>query len=88
VTPKTGPAGRMFIDAETYLLAKTIITVNMPQIGSDVEQTIIVSDYHDVDGVKVPYQVRSINQFQTISITATKVEQNMAVDDQMFSKPE
>lgn len=88
LTPKTGPSARMLIDAETYLLAKTIITVNVPQIGGDVEQTVVVSDYRDVDGVKVPYQIQSINQFQTISITATKVEQNMAIDDKMFSKAE
>jgi hypothetical protein len=88
LAPKTGPSARMFIDAETYLLAKTIMTVNVPQVGGDVEQTLVVADYRDVDGVKVAYQVRSSNQLQTISVTITKVEQNIAVDDQMFSKPE
>jgi hypothetical protein len=88
LTPKTGPPARMFIDAETYLLAKTVVTVNVPQIGGDVEQTVVVSDYRDVDGVKVAYQVRSSNAFQTISVTATKVEQNTSIDDGMFSKPE
>jgi hypothetical protein len=88
VTPKTGPLARMFFDAETYLLARTVVTVNVPQIGGDVEQTVVLSDYRDVDGVKIPFQIRSINQFQTLSITATKVEQNTAIDDAMFSKPE
>ncbi len=78
----------MFIDAETYLLTKTIITVNVPQIGGNVEQTVLVSDYRLVDDVKVAYQVKSVNQFQTLSITATKVEQNTAIDEKMFSKPE
>jgi hypothetical protein len=64
------------------------MTVNVPQVGGDVEQTLVVADYRDVDGVKVAYQVRSTNQLQTISVTVTKVEQNIAVDDQMFSKPE
>jgi hypothetical protein len=32
--------------------------------------------------------VKSINQFQTLLITATKVEQNTAIDEKMFSKPE
>jgi hypothetical protein len=88
VTPKTGPPARMFFDAETYLPARTVVTVNVPQLGGDVEQTIVMSDYRDVDGVKVPFQIRSINQFQTLSITVTKVEQNTAIDDAMFSKPE
>ena len=88
VTPKTGPPARMFFDAETYLLVQTIVTVNVPQVGADVEQTVFVSDYRDVDGVKVPYRLQSINQFQTISITTATVEQNKPIDDRMFSKPE
>jgi hypothetical protein len=88
LTPKSGPSARLFIDAETYLLAQTIMTLSVPQAGGSIEQTVVVSDYRDVDGIKVAYQVRSINQFQTLSIAATKIEQNTAVDDQMFSKPE
>jgi outer membrane lipoprotein-sorting protein len=88
LTPKSGPPTRIFIDAETYVLAKTVLTVNVPQLGTDVEQTSLVSDYRDVDGVKVPYQIRSINQFQTVSVTTTKVEQNVPIDEKMFSKPE
>jgi hypothetical protein len=88
LTPKAGPSSRMFIDAETYLIVKTVVTINVPQIGGDIEQTVVVSDYRDVDGVKVPYQIRSTNQLQTVSMTATKVEQNTSVDDGMFVKPE
>ncbi len=88
LTPETGPAARLFIDADTYLLVKTVITINVPQIGSDVEQTVTVSDYRDVDGMKVPYRIESNNQFQTVSVVTTKVEQNTTIDDGMFSKPE
>jgi len=88
LTPKTGPPARIFIDADTYYLTKTVITVNVPQVGGDVEQTTLVSDYRDVDGIKVPFQVRSINQFQTINVTTAKVEHNTTIDDKMFSKPE
>lgn len=88
LTPKAGPPSRLFIDADTYVLTKTVITVNVPQLGTEVEQTSLVSDYRDVGGIKVPYQIRSVNQFQTIAITTTKVEQNTPIDDKMFSKPE
>ena len=47
-----------------------------------------MSDYRVVDGVKVPYKIRSSNQFQDVSITVTNVVQNSSLDDQMFSKPE
>lgn len=87
LSPKTGPAGRLFIDADTYLILKTVATIDAPPVGT-IEQTLSLSDYRDVDGVKVPYKVRSTNQFQDVSITVTKVEQNIPIDDQMFSKPE
>jgi zinc protease len=88
MTPKAGPASRMFFDAETYLLVKTVISVSIPQLGTDVEQTSLISDYRDLDGLKLPYKVQSVNQFQTITITFTKVEQNVPIDDKMFAKPQ
>lgn len=88
LTGKAGPPARIFIDAETYALTKTVITVSVPQVGADVEQTTLVSDYRDVDGIKVPFQIRSVNQFQTVTVTTTKVEQNTPIDDKTFSKPE
>lgn len=88
LTGKAGPPARIYIDAETYVMSKTAIKVNIPQLGAEIEQTTLVSDYRDVDGIKVPYQVRSLNQFQTITITTTKVEHNTSIDDKMFSKPE
>jgi len=87
MSPKTGPAGRLFIDADTYLITKTVATIDAPPVGT-IEQTLSLSDYRDVDGVKVPFKIRSSNQFQDVSITVTKVEQNTSIDDQMFSKPE
>jgi outer membrane lipoprotein-sorting protein len=86
-TPKTGPASRQFMDAETYLLVKSVVTANVPQLGTDIEQTVEMSDYRDVDGVKVPYRTRSINQVQSLTITFTKVEHNTPIDDRSFAKP-
>ena len=86
-TPRTGPASRMFFDAETYMLLKSVVTVNVPQLGSDLEQTVEFSDNRDVDGVKLPFRVRSVNQLQSLTITLTKVEQNTPIDESQFSKP-
>jgi outer membrane lipoprotein-sorting protein len=87
VTPKTGPASRQFIDAETYLLVKSVVTVNVPQLGTNLEQTVESSDYRDVDGVKLPFRVRSVNQVQSVTITLTKVEHNTVLQDSSFAKP-
>jgi len=86
-TPKTGPVSRQFMDAETNLLVKSVVTVNVPQLGTDLEQTVEMSDYRDVDGVKVPYRTRSVNQVQSLTITFTKVEHNAPIDERSFAKP-
>jgi outer membrane lipoprotein-sorting protein len=86
-TPKAGPASRIFLDAETYMLVKTIITLNIPQLGTDVEQSSLFSDYRDVDGVKTPFRVQSVNQLQSLTITLTKVENNAPIPDSSFAKP-
>jgi len=86
ITPKTGSAFRVFFDAETNLIVRSVTRINSPQAGGDIEQTTDASDYRPVDGVKVPYHVVNTNPVQTLSITLTKVEHNVAVDDAIFGK--
>jgi outer membrane lipoprotein-sorting protein len=85
-TPKSGSVARQFIDAESYLPIKSVVKVNLPQVG-DVEQTTEFSDYRDVDGIKVAFAVRSASAVQSSSVTITKVEHNTKIDDALFSKP-
>jgi len=85
--PKAGPASRMFLDAGSYQLLKTVVTLNVPQLGADIEQTVEFSDYRDVDGIKLPFRVRSLNQLQAVTITLTKIEHNTAISDSTFAKP-
>jgi len=87
LTPKAGPVSRVFFDAQTFLPLKSIVTLNVPQLGTDVEQTAEFVEYRDVDGVKVASRVRSVNQLQTITIVLTKIEHNTTLDDSMFAKP-
>ena len=86
-TPKAGPASRMFFDAANSMLLKSVTTVNVPQLGTDLEQTVEFSDYRDADGVKLAFRVRSVNQVQSLTVTMTKVENNTAIDESMFKKP-
>jgi outer membrane lipoprotein-sorting protein len=86
-TPKAGPSVRLYLDAETYLPVKTVVKVNVPQLGGEVEQTTELSDYRDVDGVKVPFQSHVSSAIQTVVIKVTKIEQNTTIDPAMFSKP-
>jgi hypothetical protein len=86
-TPKTGPSTKEYIDAETYQLLRSVITVDVPEIGSAVEQTSDMQDYRDVDGVKVPFTVVVMNSIQTITVSVTKAEHNKPIDEAMFSRP-
>jgi len=84
--PKAGPASRIFLDAETYLIIKTVSKANIPEAGGEMEQTTEVSDYRTVNGVKAPFTIMSINAAQTVVMKLSKLEWNAAIDDALFSR--
>jgi len=86
VTPTAGSPTRICLDPETYLVMRMVTTVEIPQLGGNVEQTSDLSDYRTVDGVKIAFQTVDSNTAQTITIKLTKVEHNVPIDDAMFSK--
>jgi hypothetical protein len=85
--PTTGSTIRQFIDAESYLPIRAVIKVPVPQLGQDVEQTSDVSDYRDIDGVKIPFKLSVSSNVQNYTIVINKVEHNTAIDDTLFVKP-
>jgi zinc protease len=85
--PATGSAVKEYIDAETYLPIKVIVRMNIPQFGGELEQTNEFSDYRNVDGIKLPFKLRSTSSVQNFNVTITKVEHNGTVDQSLFSKP-
>lgn len=85
--PKSGPAMRAFIDVENFMLVRTMMSVNVPQVGGDLEQVVEFSDYRDVDGVKVAFGITSTNSLQTIRATLTEVTHNTEIDDASFVRP-
>jgi hypothetical protein len=88
VKPKSGPAASQYIDAESYLPIKVMVKINVPQIGGEVEQTTEMSDFRDIDGVKVPFRVRTSSAIQTLTVNVSQVEQNSQIDPTLFSKPD
>jgi outer membrane lipoprotein-sorting protein len=84
--PTAGSAIRQLVDAETYLPVRTVVTVDLPQVGS-MEQTAEASDFRDLDGVKVPYKLQISSSVQSFTVTFSKVEHNVAIDEKLFSKP-
>jgi zinc protease len=86
-SPKSGSVMRQYIDAETYTPIRMVMTVNVPQLGQDVEQVTEFLDYKEVDGIKVPFRLRSSSSIQNFTITVAKVEHNIKVDETLFVKP-
>jgi len=86
-TPKAGPSSRQYFDAETYLLLRMVMKVDSPELGAEIEQTVDMSDYRDVGGIKIPFAITIVNSVQTIAITLTQVTHNTPIDDAMFSRP-
>jgi len=86
--PKAGPVIRYYIDAETYLPIRSVMKILVPQLGTEVEQTQETSDFREVDGVKVPYRIKTTSSLQTVLVTITQVEQNKQIDQSLFSKPD
>jgi hypothetical protein len=84
--PKAGSVARQFIDAESYLPVRLVIKVDVPEVGQ-LEQTSDLSDYREVDGVKVPFKIAVSSSMQNFTIAVTKVEHNVALDDALFVKP-
>lgn len=86
-SPPKGSAIRQYIDADTYLPARVVLTVHVPQAAAPVEQTTELSDYREVTGVKVPFRTRTTSPVQTVSIQVSKVQHNVPVDEALFRRP-
>ena len=85
-TPKTGSVARLYFDAQTWLLIRSVGKVNVPEAGGDIEQTTDPSDYRDVDGVKVPFTLVMTSPVQSVTIRLQKVEHNKPIDDALFGR--
>jgi len=69
--------------SDSGLLVRSIVRLNVPEQG-EIEQISEPTDYRAVDGVKVPFKIVNTSPNQTVTITITKVENNVAFDDSIF----
>jgi hypothetical protein len=85
--PKAGSSARQYFDAETYLPIRTVMRVDSPEVGGEVEQTVTTSDYRNIGGIKVPFSIAISSSVQTVAVVLAKVEHNVPIEDAMFSRP-
>jgi outer membrane lipoprotein-sorting protein len=85
--PKSGSSIRQYFDAQTMLPVRYTIRVAIPQMNTEVEQTTELSDYREVDGVRLPFAISTSSSAQSFSIALVKVEHNTSIDPKLFVKP-
>jgi outer membrane lipoprotein-sorting protein len=79
LTGRSGSVQHIYLDAETALEVEMVRESDTGKL----EQTL--SDYRDVDGVKVPFLIKtSVNGVPMGEITVDKIEFNVPIDDALF----
>jgi hypothetical protein len=86
VQPNGGRVTRIYIDAQSFLAIRSTSTAEAPQVGQ-FEQTSELFDYRDVDGIKIPFHIKSTSSAQNFTLTLTKVVHNVTVNPSIFAKP-
>jgi hypothetical protein len=89
VGASTADNGReqLFFDAQTGLLVRRISY--LPTMVGVIPEEIDFEDYHDVDGMKLPFTIRisAIDPFYSSTRRFTEVKLNVPVDHAKFNKP-
>jgi hypothetical protein len=86
-TTTAGRRERLYFDAETGLLLRRTTAMQTP-IGIIPQETDF-EDYRDIDGVKVPFTIRTLtlDTGSTATRKYTEIKANAPVDDSSFNKP-
>jgi hypothetical protein len=86
VTTKGGQVQQYYLDAETGLERQT--TVTLTQNGAEITIISLLSDYRDVDGLKIPFDIKqTVNGTPATELKIEKVEFNIPIDDAIFKIP-
>jgi hypothetical protein len=87
VTKKSGLVEHFYLDPDTGLEMRVSTTVPMPD-GQQGALMSDLSDYRDVDGMKVPFALKqSMNGAAVAQMAVEKVEFNVPADDALFKMP-
>jgi outer membrane lipoprotein-sorting protein len=84
--PTSGSTIRQLIDTQSFLPVRFVMKVTVPQMG-EIEQTTDLTDYKEVDGIKVPHKLIASSSLQSYTVQITRVEHNGPVDEKVFVKP-
>jgi hypothetical protein len=82
-----GKGERLYFDVLTGLLVRRITTT--PTIVGLIPEQVDYDDYRDVDGMKIPFTIRTtfIDSFYNSTRKFTEIKLNVPVDETRFTKP-
>jgi zinc protease len=83
--PNTGDAETRYFDVKSGLEVRADMVAESPQGKIPVE--VYTSDYHTVNGVKIPYKLRQVVGPTEIVMQITEVKFNPPVADTEFARP-
>ena len=83
--PTKGPAEKLFFDIENGLLVRWDMARRVP--NRTVFVRVHLNDYRDIDGVKIPFNVRMAFESFDFSVTVDEMQHNVEIDDAIFKKP-
>lgn len=84
-TPDNLPPETFYFDVKTGLLVRQDATAISPEGKTPIKT--FFEDYREVDGVKLPFRMRTVMpQFEIVMII-TEVKNNVTVDEGKFTKP-
>jgi hypothetical protein len=78
---------KFFFDTQTGLLLRELTTTRT--ILVPLPDQVDFEDYRDVDGIKLPFTIRTSDAsvFSTTTRHFTEIKHNVAVDDNVFNQP-
>ena len=81
----TGAVVRMYLDAQTYLLARTNTVRRWATVSASAE--IYYDDWREVDGTKQPFSMTYSFPKVTVSVNVKEIRHNVALDPAIFDPP-
>jgi len=79
------PPDTFYFDKASGLLLRTDSTAIAPEGSSPLKS--FYEDYRDVDGIKVPFKLRTVLPQYELIVTFTELKNNVPIDDAKFTKP-
>ena len=84
--PARGPSEKLFFDVKDGLLLRWDMVRKDPKRGN-VFVKVHLEDYREVDGVKIPFNVRFAFESFDVIVKIDEVKHNVDISDGFFKKP-